>query len=471
MATATALGDHWGIPLKNMTPRTRSSSNCPWRWLAGLLWLLALWTLGMATLAQAHDIPADVRIQAFVKPQGQQLQLLLRVPLGAMNEVDMPLRGPGYLDLSRADAALRVAAELWFADNLSVLEEGQPLLRPTLAAARISLASDRSFATWESALAQLRSAPIPVSTELHWKAQHFDLLLTFSIASENSRFTIEPRWARLGLKVVTTLKFLPPAGAERAFEFHGNPGPVALDPRWFQAAGRFVVDGFWHILDGTDHLLFIACLVIPFRRLRPLVVIATAFTLAHSLTLAACALGWAPQGLWFPPLVELLIAASIVAMALENVFGTSERRRWIAAFVFGLVHGFGFAFALGETLQFAGSHLATALLAFNIGVEFGQLALLIVLVPALNALRRVLPERALILVLSALMAHTAWHWVGERWAQLRQFQVPVIDATAGASLLRWLMAALALALVVWAVDRWVRRWMGCETMQPPASSL
>jgi hypothetical protein len=65
-------------------------------------------------------------------------------------------------------------------------------------------------------------------------------------------------------------------------------------------------------------------------------------------------LGLAPQGLWFPPLVELLIAASIVAMALENLVGTTARRRWIAAFAFGLVHGFGFAFALRETLHSPG---------------------------------------------------------------------------------------------------------------------
>ncbi len=180
----------------------------------------------------------------------------------------------------------------------------------------------------------------------------------------------------MGLKVVTTLRYLPPGGAERAYEFHGNPGRVHLDPRWHQAALRFVEEGFFHILDGTDHLLFIACLVIPFRRLRPLVVIATAFTVAHSLTLAAAVLGLAPEGLWFPPLVEWLIAVSIVAMALENLVGTSSRRRWIAAFVFGLVHGFGFAFALRESLQFAGSHLATALLSFNVGVELGQLAVL-----------------------------------------------------------------------------------------------
>ena len=239
-----------------------------------------------------------------------------------------------------------------------------------------------------------------------------------------------------------------------------------LDPRWHQAALRFVEEGFFHILDGTDHLLFIACLVIPFRRLRPLVVIATAFTVAHSLTLAAAVLGLAPDGLWFPPLVEWLIAVTIVAMALENLVGTSPRRRWIAAFVFGLVHGFGFAFALRESLQFAGSHLATALVSFNVGVELGQLALLVVLVPALNALRRVVPERAMVIVLSVLVAHTGWHWMSERWATLRQFPWPAVDAGALANGLRWLMAALAAALAVWAADRFVRRWMGTEEAPP-----
>jgi len=416
--------------------------------------------------AIAHDIPADVHVQAFVKPEGRRLLVLLRVPLGAMNEVDMPLRGPGYLDLRRADAALRVAAELWFADNLSLFEDDRPLPRAAVALARVSLASDRSFASWDEAMAHLRGPPIPVDTELYWKPQHFDLLLEVPIASDRSRFSIDPRLARMGLKVVTTLRYLPPGGAERAFEFHGNPGLVRLDPRWHQAALRFVADGFVHILDGTDHLLFIACLVIPFRRLRPLVVIATAFTVAHSLTLAAAVLGLAPQGLWFPPLVELLIAASIVAMALENLVGTTARRRWIAAFAFGLVHGFGFAFSLRETLQFAGPHLATALVSFNVGVELGQIAVLLVLVPVLNALRRLWPERAMVIVLSALIAHTGWHWMADRWAALRQFPVPTLDAAALVGTMRWLMAAIAAALAVWLADRFVRRWMAGEETPP-----
>ena len=269
--------------------------------------------------ALAHDIPNDVHVQAYIKPEGQQLLLLVRVPLGAMNEVDMPLRGPGYLDLPRAEAALRVAAQLWFVDNLSLFEDGRLLPKATVAAARVSLAADRSFASWPQALAHVRATAIAPATDLYWKQQHFDLLLQVPIASPQARFSLEPRLARMGLKVLTSLRFLPPGADERAFEWHGNPGLVHLDPRWQQAALRFVQAGFFHILDGSDHLLFIACLVLPFRRLRPLVVMATAFTLAHTLTLSAAVLGYAPQGAWFPPLVETLIAASIVWMALENL--------------------------------------------------------------------------------------------------------------------------------------------------------
>src|SRR5205085_4259604 len=115
------------------------------------------------------------------------------------------------------------------------------------------------------------------------------------------------------------LLFLPPDGAVRAFEFHGYPGPLRLDPRWHHAAWRFVVSGFWHILEGSDHLLFLACLVIPFRRLRPLVIIVTAFTVAHSIALFAATFGFIPDALWFPPLIETLIAVTIATMALENI--------------------------------------------------------------------------------------------------------------------------------------------------------
>jgi hypothetical protein len=421
---------------------------------------IAAWAVVLLSLAaRAHDIPNDVKVQAFVKPEGQRLHLLVRVPLAAMREADIPLRGPGYLDLPRAAPALRTAANLWLADNIDVYEGDTLLPRGKVIESRVSLASDRSFASYEQALANVRQAPLAGDTDLYWKQQHLDVLLEYPITSERSEFAFHPRLARLGLQVVTVLRFLPPGGAERAFELHGDPGVVRLDPRWHHAALRFVELGFRHILDGTDHLLFIACLVIPFRRLRPLVIIATAFTVAHTLTLMAAAMGLAPEGLWFPPLVETLIAAAIVYMALENIVGSNPLRRWIVAFAFGLVHGFGFAFALRESLQFAGSHLVTALFAFNVGVELGQVAVLIVLVPAANLLFRVVPERIGIIILSALVAHTAWHWMLDRFADLRKFPFPALDAGAMASLLRWMMAAVAVALVVWLANGPVSRWL------------
>src|SRR5205823_8088874 len=155
------------------------------------------------------------------------------------------------------------------------------------------------------------------------------------VRSAASRFSIDPRFERLGLRVMTSLRFVPPGGALRAFELSGDPGLVRLDPRWHQAALRFVDLGFRHILGGTDHLLFLLCLVMPFRRLRELVLVITAFTLAHSITLIASAFGLAPNALWFPPLIETLIAASIVYMALENIVTPRLRARWLITFGFG----------------------------------------------------------------------------------------------------------------------------------------
>src|ERR1019366_972224 len=178
-----------------------------------------------------------------------------------------------------------------------------------------------------------------------------------------------------------------------------------------------------HILAGTDHLFFLLCLVIPFRRLRPLVIIVTSFTVAHSISLIASAFGFVPDALWFPPLIETLIAATIIYLAPENIVyaamgnitGSVISRRWIIAFAFGLVHGFGFSFALRESFQFAGDHLVTALLGFNLGVEIGQIVVLIVLIPALGLLfRYVVAEWLGIIILSAIVVHAAWHWMLER---------------------------------------------------------
>jgi len=181
-----------------------------------------------------------------------------------------------------------------------------------------------------------------------------------------------------------------------------------------------------------------------------------------------------PDGLWFPPLIETLIAITIVYMALENIVYAAMgklagdiSRRWIIAFAFGLIHGFGFSFALRESLQFAGDHLLTALFGFNLGVEIGQIAVLLVLIPALDLVfKYVLPERLGIIILSALIAHTAWHWMIERGEQLAKFPFPKIDAAFLASAMRGLIAVLVLALAVLLANNWLRRWIGVPKIAP-----
>jgi hypothetical protein len=443
------------------------------RLLRGLAALLVLAV--MVSHAAAHEIPNDVKLNVFFKPEGNRLLLLIRAPLAAMNEAEFPTRGPGYIDLARADEALRGATKLYLTDNITITENDAPLAAPRVVRARLSLPSDKSFASYEEALAHVEGPPLDPAIDLYWNQQLLDVLLEYPIASDRSQFAIEFRVDRLGRKVTTALRFMPPDGATRALEFHGNPGLVQLDPRWHQAALSFIVSGFWHIIEGTDHLLFLACLVIPFRRLRPLVVIVTSFTVAHSITLLASAFGFAPDALWFPPLIETLIAITIVYMALENIIYASLGKsaavssRWIVAFAFGLVHGFGFSFALRDTLQFAGDHLLTSLLMFNVGVEIGQLAVLIVLIPALGLLfRKVIPERLGIIILSALVAHTAWHWMMERGEQLMKFPLRVPDAAFLASGMRGLMWALILAAGVWLMNGLVKRWMRTDIDTPAA---
>jgi hypothetical protein len=422
--------------------------------------LLAL-ALLLPFAAAAHDIPNDVTIQAFFKPEGQHLHLLVRVPMKAMRDVDFPELPSGYLDLARVDSLLPDAARLWISDAIDVYEDSSLLPEPAVVATRVSLPSDRSFLSYEQALAHLRGPKLAPDMNVVWDQTMLDVLFDYPIHSDRADFSIHPAWARLGLRVVTGLRFLPPGGAERAFEFDGDPGLVRLDPSWYQAARRFVEIGFRHILDGTDHLLFLLCLVIPFRRLRALVPIVTAFTVAHSITLLASAYNFAPDVLWFPPLIETLIAVSIVYMALENIVGASTvHRRWMIAFGFGLVHGFGFSFALRQTLQFAGSHLVTSLLAFNVGIELGQLLVLAVLIPVLELLFRfTVAERMGTIILSAFVAHTGWHWSLDRWERLRQFRFawPEFDAAWLAGALRVAMVAVITAGLVWLMLLVVRK--------------
>jgi hypothetical protein len=198
------------------------------------------------------------------------------------------------------------------------------LPNPWIAASQVSLESDRSFASFESGLDHVSGPKLSSDSHVVWNQVMLDVLLEYPIQSDRSRFSIRPGLERLAARVVTVVRFIPPGGAVRAYEFTGDPGMVPLDPRWHQAAARFVKLGFFHILDGTDHLLFLLCLVIPLRRLRPLLLVVTAFTVAHSITLIASAYGVAPDALWFPPLIETQSPVSIVTWRWRTSLGRTR---------------------------------------------------------------------------------------------------------------------------------------------------
>ena len=160
-----------------------------------------------------------------------------------------------------------------------------------------------------------------------------------------------------------------------------------LTPSRARVLGEFVLWGVHHILIGLDHIAFLLALVLAAMRVRELLLVVTSFTIAHSITILLSAL----EVVRVPPaLTEALIAASIVYVAAENLImaGRPVRGRWVLTFGFGLVHGLGFAEVLRERLAEVAGGLVLPVIAFNVGVELGQVALILVAFPALVWLRR-----------------------------------------------------------------------------------
>ncbi len=210
-----------------------------------------------------------------------------------------------------------------------------------------------------------------------------------------------------------------PASAEQLLALQA-PGP-------WQTLGQYIVDGVWHIWIGYDHILFLLALLLPAVLVRhqgqwqgtaslgsavkEVLKVVTAFTLAHSITLSLAALGV----ISLPSrLVESVIAASVVLAALNNLRGTIESKRWIMAFAFGLIHGFGFASVLAD-LGLPQNALVLALVGFNVGVELGQLAIVAVFLPLAFLLRGTGFYRVGVLKGgSALVALLAAWWLVQR---------------------------------------------------------
>ena len=203
---------------------------------------------------------------------------------------------------------------------------------------------------------------------------------------------------------------------------------LALQPTGvWQTLRQYLVDGVWHIWIGYDHILFLLALLLPAVLVRhegqwapapqlggavkDVLKVVIAFTLAHSITLSLAAL----QVISLPSrLVDSAIAASVMVAALNNLRGTIETKRWVMAFVFGLIHGFGFASVLAD-LGLPQHALVLALVGFNVGVELGQLAIVAVFLPLAFWLRATWFYRVGVLKAgSLLVALLATWWLAQR---------------------------------------------------------
>ena len=410
-----------------------------------------------ASTAVAHDTPNGVSLHAFVKPEGERLHLLIRMPLALLGTLDLPRRGPGFIDLPRIEKHLELAVAL-AAKEFELRADGERLVAER-SEQRITLPSDDAFQTYARALELIHGPPLPADTDVYWKDGYFDVHLEYPIRSERSDFTLDVLTARDDRHIVD-VRFLPPGGVERIYLLRGPVASVALDPSWQRALWVFVKSGVFHILGGYDHLLFLLCVVMPFRRLSwSLVGIITSFTVAHTITLFAAAFNLVPAGLWFPPLVEVLIALSIIYMAIENLIAPNLDRRWLITGIFGLVHGLGFSFALRDELKFAGDHLVLSLVSFNAGIEIGQFIVLALLVPMLALIDRWrLAARYVPAIVAIGVVATASFWLVERAVVLATVASSLSTAdylAGGVRVLGVLLIAGGLAYWLW--DRHTQR--------------
>lgn len=280
----------------------------------------------------------------------------------------------------------------------------------------------------------------PMALDKHSDGTYAVLSLTAQCASApktlsatyNLFFDVDPSHRGLLQWLAPVANGGQPTAQALVFSIDNPTQTLALEPAgWWQTLSQYGVDGVWHIWIGYDHILFLLSLLLPavlIRRasqwepvpkLRVAVVetlkVVTAFTLAHSITLSLAAL----QIISLPSrLVESVIAASVVLAALNNVRGTVDKRRWLMAFGFGLIHGFGFASVLAD-LGLPQGALVLALIGFNGGVEVGQLAIVAVFLPLAFWLRATRFYRVGVLTGGSLLVALLASW----WLVQRVFEL------------------------------------------------
>ncbi len=321
-------------------------------------------------------------MQGFVKVEDGHLRLIVRVPLALLSSFSLPKRGPGYLELPRIEDNLKQAAAAT-GHQIELLADGVPLV-PTVRETRISLPSDRSFASYATALAHVEGPPLPPDTNLYWNQGFFDVELDYPILSVRSDFSIRLNVApELGDRLRLQLVYLPIDGTERAYELPGSAGRVPLDPKWYQSAWVFALRGFLSAF-AADRCVFLFCLVAPFRRFRSLLAVILVMTGLQALTLTAIATGLVALSTWLEVVFSSSLAGAVVLLAIANLSAPSLRRRLLITAVIGGLGGYALGHVLADALRFAATHTAVSIVSFNIGIGLGEIVTLTLAVAALR---------------------------------------------------------------------------------------
>jgi hypothetical protein len=369
--------------------------------------------------ANGADLPPEVLVQGFVKVEEGHLRLMFRFPLALLSSFSLPKRGPGYLDLTQIDEKMAQAAGAT-SRQIEMLLDGVPLT-PAVREARISLASDRSFDSYATALAHVEGPPLPTTTDLYWNQGFFDVELDYPIPSVHGDFSIRFNVApELGDRLRLRLTYLPLDGPEHLYELPGGAGRMPLDPKWYQSAWAFALRGFLSAFAG-DRWVFLLCLIAPFRQFRSLLAVILVMTGVQALTLTTIATRLVASSTWLETVFSSSLAAAVVLLAIGNLAAPSLRRRLLITAVIGGLGGYALGHVLADALRFAATQAAVSILSFNVGIALGEIVTLGLAVAALRLLfAGLLGPPFGVVVLSVVLGHIGWHWMLDGGPRLGQ---------------------------------------------------
>ena len=401
--------------------------------------LLMAIVFGLAGTAAAHfNLNVNIRI-IHVEERADHLRVLIRLPMAYLVADKL---GPEQADGSRTPApystnetedgklvhyldaeALRRdpgGLALLIAEGHVIRSEGRALM-PEIGRLRAAPALKQlPFATLKEADIALKGDVYPTDVEATYVGDTIvDVELFYRTAGTPDDYSIASTLnpGLPGQEDTANLVLIHGAGDPLIFRERGLMAePLEVSRSLFEAVFTFIKEGVRHILEGYDHVLFVFCLVLGATALKDLLWRITGFTVGHSVTLALGFFGFVPKGDWFVPLVETGIALSIVYAAVIAI-GKSERMGTTAVTaLIGLLHGLGFSFVLREILQLDAPNIWQSLLAFNAGVEIGQVAIALVVWPSLWALARYWPQRMTLIrgALALPCIAIAAMWIGER---------------------------------------------------------